>query len=53
MALPVHDRCPGCEDVTTQHVTKRYSDGSGFTRCQRCEKQIVHMAGTIPRCLEP
>lgn len=45
----VSRECPECEDETEQKVTNIKRDGSGFMRCQSCEKIIVCMAGTFPQ----
>lgn len=39
--------CSGCGAETAQPIRDIKYDGSGFTRCPRCEKSIVHMAGTF------
>lgn len=41
-------RCPECDAETDQRVTKRFTDGSGYTKCDGCGYNIVHMGGTIP-----
>lgn len=43
----VTEYCKECDTDTEQEVVEIKSDGSGFRRCQDCEKLIVCMAGTF------
>lgn len=43
----VTEECGECECETEQKVVEIKSDGSGFRRCQECEKLVVCMAGTF------
>lgn len=45
----IEEECPGCETETKQEVVSVLYDGSGYARCQSCEKLIVNMAGSFKK----